>query len=103
MSSSKSLIRLICVIPRLTLYLDSQQHHIHWLSEGIYDPRHHHNDKGTQTHQQESTSQSKESPKKESQIDKLEDGFKKDEQKFKNYIHKDEELEEEGRTYGGLM
>lgn len=24
-------------------------------------------------------------------------------QKFKDYIHEDEEMEEEGKTYGGLM
>ncbi|KAJ5178827.1 hypothetical protein N7492_002037 [Penicillium capsulatum] len=29
--------------------------------------------------------------------------LKKEEEKFKNYIKEDETLEQEGRTYGGLM
>lgn len=42
-------------------------------------------------------------PKKESEIKSFENDFKKEENKFKNYLQKDEELEEEGKTYGGLM
>lgn len=30
-------------------------------------------------------------------------GFKDEEQKFKDYMKKDEELEQEGKEYGGLM
>ncbi|KAH8693642.1 hypothetical protein BGW36DRAFT_383429, partial [Talaromyces proteolyticus] len=41
-------------------------------------------------------------PKKESEIHKLEGDLKKEEAKFKNYMQKDEQLEEEGKTYGGL-
>jgi hypothetical protein len=42
-------------------------------------------------------------PKKESEIKSFENDFKKEENKFKDYLRKDEELEEEGKTYGGLM
>lgn len=42
-------------------------------------------------------------PQQESGIKNFENDFKKEENKFKNYLDKDEELEEEGKTYGGLM
>lgn len=42
-------------------------------------------------------------PQQESEIKGFEKDLKKEENKFKNYLDKDEELEEEGKTYGGLM
>jgi hypothetical protein len=43
------------------------------------------------------------SRKTESETAKVEDNFKKEGKQFEDYIHDDEELEEEGKTYGGLM
>ncbi|PCH00433.1 Hypothetical protein PENO1_031720 [Penicillium occitanis (nom. inval.)] len=42
-------------------------------------------------------------PQHESEVKRFENDFKKEESKFKKYLDKDEELEEEGKTYGGLM
>ncbi|RAO73460.1 uncharacterized protein BHQ10_009472 [Talaromyces amestolkiae] len=42
-------------------------------------------------------------PQHESEIKRFENDLKKEENKLKNYLDKDEELEEEGKTYGGLM
>ncbi|RAO65478.1 uncharacterized protein BHQ10_001490 [Talaromyces amestolkiae] len=42
-------------------------------------------------------------PQQESEFKRFDKGLKKEENKFKNYLQKDEELEEEGKTYGGLM
>lgn len=44
-------------------------------------------------------------PQKGSELQKLEKDFKKDEQSFKEYIKKDEEMQREGNgaEYGGLM
>ncbi|KAJ6008056.1 hypothetical protein N7540_012032 [Penicillium herquei] len=41
--------------------------------------------------------------KQESEMDKFKDDLKEHENKFKAYIHKDEELDEYGNTYAGLM
>ena len=41
--------------------------------------------------------------KTESETAKFDDGLKKEGKKFEDYIHEDEELEEEGKTYGGLI
>lgn len=58
---------------------------------------HHHDDKkaapSTGTSHQEN----------EGQKETYEDYLKKDEQKLKEYYQKEERLEEEGETYGGLM
>lgn len=40
---------------------------------------------------------------KQSEAEKLKADFKGGEQSFKNYIKEDEELEQEGKEYGGLM
>lgn len=39
----------------------------------------------------------------ESEAKRFGNDFKKEENKFKSYLDKDEELEEGGKTYGGLM
>lgn len=45
-----------------------------------------------------------ESPRQEeSEGQRVENRWEKKEDEFKKYIEKDEELEEEGKTYGGLM
>ncbi|KAJ5721052.1 uncharacterized protein N7483_008986 [Penicillium malachiteum] len=41
--------------------------------------------------------------KQESEMEKLKDDLKEHEKKFKDYIHKDEELNEDGHIYAGLM
>ncbi|KAH8702332.1 hypothetical protein BGW36DRAFT_424611 [Talaromyces proteolyticus] len=41
--------------------------------------------------------------KKESEINKPEDDLENSGETLKDSLHKDEELEEEGKTYGGLM
>ncbi|KAL1850036.1 DNA primase large subunit Spp2 [Paecilomyces lecythidis] len=79
-----------------------QPHHRGWLSEEIFSHKHQ-NEGANAARPEESHVRYKESPKKESEIDKIEDDIKKDERKFKDYIHKDKQLEEEGDTYGGLM
>ncbi|KAJ9225516.1 hypothetical protein DTO271D3_1081 [Paecilomyces variotii] len=79
-----------------------QPHHRGWFSEEIFNHRHH-NDGANEVHAQESHVRNKESPKKESEIQRLVDDLKKGERGFKDYIHKDKQLDEEGGTYGGLM
>lgn len=64
---------------------------------------HKHHQEGTGQSNESHPAQAKDPQKKESEIHKLEDDFKKDEQEFKNYLKKDEEMQEEGKEYGGLM
>jgi hypothetical protein len=58
--------------------------------EKIFHHERHHKDGKLQEGQQEA--QTKEVPEKESEVEK-----------FKDYIKEDEQLEQEGKTYGGLM
>lgn len=59
----------------------------------------HHDEQGEKSGNPEGIS----GTKPESETAKFEDSLKKEGSKFKDYIHEDEELEEEGKTYGGLM
>lgn len=65
--------------------------HKEYFFEKIFDHHHHENGKNDQTNDK---------PQHESG---LRSELKKDETGFKKYIQEDEKLEEEGRTYGGLM
>lgn len=58
---------------------------------------HHHDDK----HDPKSTG--KGGQQDEGKMESFEDNMKNDERKLKEYYQKDEKLEEEGETYGGLM
>ncbi|KAL3461898.1 hypothetical protein BJX64DRAFT_150259 [Aspergillus heterothallicus] len=58
--------------------------------------RHHH-------HHNEDKTESQDMSKPAEHQGGLREDLKKDEEDFKQYMKKDEELEEEGDTYGGLM
>lgn len=58
--------------------------------ERLFEHHHHHHNKDNNG--DHSKAQDQKPQQKESEMDK-----------FRDYIHKDEELEQEGQTYGGLM
>lgn len=70
---------------------------------GLVDKLFHHKDKSEDQVKPSGVTQDQE--KKPSELQKLEQGFKKDEASFKEYIKKDEEMQREGNgaEYGGLM
>ncbi|KAB8229727.1 hypothetical protein ETB97_008881 [Aspergillus alliaceus] len=75
---------------------ESHPQHRHGFLDRVLHPGRYHHQKEEQ-HQEEQRqdqpeSQGQESQKKEGELDK-----------FKDYIKKDEEMEEEGDTYAGLM
>ncbi|EED15264.1 G-patch domain protein (Spp2), putative [Talaromyces stipitatus ATCC 10500] len=72
---------------------DSDQPHHTSAFDKVFHHRHHSEQDGKPAPPQ---------AKKESEIHKLEGDLKKDEQKLEDYIDKDEELEEQGKTYGVL-
>ncbi|KUL86997.1 hypothetical protein ZTR_05667 [Talaromyces verruculosus] len=84
----------------------TESHH-----SGTFDKLFHHKNRDEQNHDDENGVHSgyhdqlsgEARPQHESEVKRFENDFKKEENKFKKYLDKDEELEEEGKTYGGLM
>ncbi|BDD59027.1 hypothetical protein MAP00_004261 [Monascus purpureus] len=73
------------------------QHH-HGVLDEIFHRKHTHDEPRGQ-----SEGADKAALKKESNLEKFEDHIKKDKSKWKDYLATEEELNEEGKTYGGLM
>ncbi|KAJ6017031.1 hypothetical protein N7451_000410 [Penicillium sp. IBT 35674x] len=64
--------------------------------------RHKKENKHEQEHEHEAKDPSKDS-RQEGEMDKMKDHMKTDDAKFKDYMHKEGELEAEGDTYDRLM
>lgn len=81
----------------------TESHHTGSFGKLFHHERHdeHHDEPGAHPDHEDAAGMNH--PKKESEMKKFEDDFKKEDNKFKKYLQKDEELEEEGKTYGGLM
>lgn len=64
-----------------------------------------HHDKKSHEQSDPAQSASEQEPTKRSELEKIKAEIKKDEQKFKDYVEKDEAMEREGNgnEYGGLM
>ncbi|KAJ5703707.1 hypothetical protein N7493_011632 [Penicillium malachiteum] len=72
--------------------------------ERILHPSSHKTKPDDKEHAHESEAKNpQQSSKQESEMDKFKDDLKEHENKFKDYIHKDEQLDEDGHTYAGLM
>jgi len=77
-------------VPKLILP-ETQPQHKEGFVERFFEHHHHHN-KDNHSGDQSKEQDQKPQHQKESEMDKLRD-----------YYHRDEELEEQGQTYGGLM
>lgn len=77
-------------VPKLILP-GTQPQHKEGFVERFFEHHHHHN-KDNHSGDQSKEQDQKPQHQKESEMDKLRD-----------YYHRDEELEEQGQTYGGLM
>lgn len=78
------------------MYSPEEQHHGKFSNLFHHNTHNEHGEKSDKTEEHSGT-------KKESEKNKLEGDLKTEAKKVENYIRKDEELEEEGKTYGGLM